>query len=432
MRPPALALTIVLAVSSCGRTAEAVATSSPSSPGPEAPKAVRAPRCSDPEVARLRKCLDLGRLDEARSLLPCLDRERERLGREELLLRARFEALSGNAIEAIRKVEAARKDGPADPDVYATASEIYAAAGKLEAGWDEERAGERACGEAPELLRARGVLWISRSGGAKRGLELLETARRGDPDLPFTDRALSQAHLLVGKEDAAARKASGALEHARLAASLDPEDVDARRFLSEALLLSGDYEGAVAEIAALVDKGQPLVSELALLHKKAGIASLLVRERERAIGHFVAARKLGLTDDELSTGARVLGEEASARVARGVEAYEKDDFETARSEFSAALEIEPDRIEAKNHLAVVQFHRGNFAEAASLWRSVLETAEKEHLDLPEPVHVNLAKATALSGDVEAARRVLENYLAKEPEGRWAAETRAALDALPPK
>jgi tetratricopeptide (TPR) repeat protein len=421
-------LSIALSLAACGRPAEVAATSTPAAP----PKAVRAPRCPDPEVVRLRKALDLGRLDEARSLLPALDRERERLGREELLLRARFEALSGNAIEAIRKVEAARKDGPSDPDVFATASEIYAAAGKLEAGWEEERAGERACGETPELSRSRGILWISRSGGARKGLDVLQAARRADPDLPFLDRALSQAHLLVGKEDAAARKGPGALEHARFAASLDPDDVDARRFLSEALLMNGDFEEAVSEIAALVERGQPLGAELALLHKKAGIASLLERERERAIGHFAAARKLGLTDDELSTGARVLEEEAAARVARGVEDYQRGDLEAARSAFEGALELEPDRIEAKNHLAVVEFKRGEFGAAAALWRSVLETSKKESLELPEPVHVNLAKASALAGDLHAAREVLEAYLAREPEGRWAAETRAALDALPPK
>ena len=429
------ALAIVLAIPLCGCSRDAGTAAAAPAAATEVAKvetrrAARPPRSTDPDVVRLRAVLDMGRVDEARELLPRLDEKR--IGTEDLLLRARLDALSGNAVDAIRKVETARKDAPSDPDVFATAAEIYAAAGKLDAGWQEERAGEQACGEAAELDRARACLWLSRSGGARKGLELLEGARTKDPGLPFTDRALSQAHLLVGKEDAAARKGPSALEHARLAASLDPDDVDARRFLSEALLLNGDFEGGVREIAARVEKGQPLGAELALLHKQAGIAALLARDRERAIGHFVEARRLGLDDEALSTGAHVLAEEAGARVEKGVEAYKAGDLDAARAQFTAALELDPDRIAAKNHLAVVEYKRGNLGAAIALWRAVLETAEKEGLELPEPVHVNLATALALSGDVEAARGLLEDYLAKHPDGRFTTETRAALDALPPK
>jgi tetratricopeptide (TPR) repeat protein len=226
--------------------------------------AVRTQRSTDPDVAGLRRSIERGRIDEARALQPVLAHLDPGEAR---VLAARFSAISGRIVDAIREIEAVRKERPADPDVYAAAAEIYAAAGKLDAGWDEVKAGDAACGSAPELLRARGVLWISRSGGARKGLGFLEDARRADPELPFVDRALSQAHLLVGKEDSAAHKGKDALVHARLAASLDPDDVDARRFLSEALVLNGDFEPAVAEIQTLDDRGEPLVSELALLHK---------------------------------------------------------------------------------------------------------------------------------------------------------------------
>jgi tetratricopeptide (TPR) repeat protein len=365
-------------------------------------------------------------------LLPSLDRLGPEFAAERALLQARFAALSGNNVEAIRAIEAVRKEHPRDASVYATAAEIYAAAGKSDAGWDEVRAGEAAAGAAPELTRARGVLWILRSGGARKGLEHLEAARREDPELPFTDRALSQAHLLVAKEDAGARKAKDALLHAKLAVELDPDDVDARRLLSEVLVLNGDFEGGVAEIRGLVARGEPLTSELALLEKKAGVAALLERDRSRAVQHFATARKLGLTDAELSTGARILDEEAAAKVAKGVEAYKAGDLAAAKAEFLGALKLDPDRIEAKNSLAVVLFKEADYAGASELWRAVLETARKESLVLPEPVHVNLAQALRLGGDPAGARAVLEGYLAREPEGRWKAETQAALAALPPR
>ncbi len=390
---------------------------------------VRVPRSTDPDIVALRRSIERGRVDAARALQPAL--ARVDVG-EARVLAARLAAVSGRIVEAIREIEAARKERPADPDVYATAAEIYAGAGKLDAGWDEVKAGDAACGAAPELLRARGVLWISRSGGARKGLGFLEEARRADPDLPFVDRALSQAHLLAGKEDCAARKAADALAHARFAASLDPDDVDARRFLSEALVLNNDFEPAVAEIQALVDRGEPLVAELALLHKKAGIAALLERDRERALRHFAAARKLGLTDAELATGARILGEEAAAKVALGVEAYKAGDLAQAKARSREALELEPDGIQAQNLLAVVLFKENDYTGAIALWRVVLETAQKEDLALPEPVHLNLARAQELGGDANAARATLEAYLEREPSGRWAEDTRAALALLSPK
>jgi len=402
------------------------------SPGPPAPAPARATRRMQRslEAAELRAALDRGGVEEARSRLGVLQRLGPGSAAEAKLLSARYSALAGSVIDAIRTIEAARREHPEDPDVYATAAEIYAVAGKLDAAWDEVRSGEAICGRAPELLRARGVVWISRSGGARKGLEFLEEARRADPDLPFVDRALSQAHLLVGKEEAAARGSARALLHARQAAALDPDDVEVRRFLAEALAANGDFEGGIGEVAALVERGEPLTAELALLHKKAGIASLLARDRATALRHFAAARRLGASDEELSTGARILAEESAAVARAGVEAYQSGDLDAAKDSFRRALELEPDSIEAQNHLAVVLFKESDYPGAVALWRSVLAIAAREDLELPEPVHVNLAKAQALDGDLAGARDTLETYLGREPEGRWSCETRAALSALP--
>jgi len=397
--------------------------------------ALRLPRSADPRVRGLREHIEFGRLEEARALsqeLGIIAEDGGVAGSEALLLRARLAALEGQNIAAFRLLEAARKERPSDPDVYATCAEIYASADKLEAAWDEIRAGDAACGPAPELLRARGIVWISRQGGAEKGLSFLEDAARADPDLPFLSRALGQAHLLLGKQGAAAGKASVALAHARRAAAFDPDDVDVARFLGEALASAGDFDGAIATTASLIARGLPLGAELALLHKKAGMAALLRRERESAIDHFALARKLGLSDAELATGAMILEEEADAQVKRGIAAYEQDDLATSEASFRRALEIDADRIEARNHLGVVLFRRGNHAAAAECWEIVCRTAEQEGIVLPEPVHVNLAKARELAGDLTGARAALELYLVHDPDGEWAARTRAALAALPAK
>lgn len=426
-----LGFAALLAVTSCSEEMDAQASvpESPSAPV----VALRTPRSGDRKVALLRGHIEFGRLEDARALAEEVGIVAENggaAGPEAPLLRARLAVLAGQNIAAMRIVETARKARPADPDVYATSAEIYAAAGKLEAAWEEIKAGDVACGAAPELTRARGIVWISRQGGAKKGLSFLEDAARADPDLPFLSRALGQAHLLLGKEGAAAGNAGVALAHARQAATYDPEDVDVARFLTEALALAGDFDGAIAETQRLVARGLPLGGELALLHKKAGMAALLARERERAIDHFALARKLGLTDMELGTGARILAEETRARVKRAVEAYQQDDLRASEASFRRALELDPDRIEAHNHLGVVLFKQGEYAGAAECWGIVCAKAEKEGIVLPEPVHVNLAKAQALAGDVPGARATLELYLVHHPDGEWGEETRAALAALP--
>lgn len=402
-----------------------------------APAVVRAPlasspppprvvRSQTPELVRLRRHLDFGELEAARALLPSASSA----GAEEPLLAARCAALSGEIMSALRSIEAARARNPLDPDVYATAAEIYAAAGKPESAWEEIGRGEQLCGDSPELARAKGIVWLLREGGAERGLDLLERARALDPALPFVERALGQAHLLAGKAALRTQDLDRALVHARRANELDPRDVDTQRFLADVLAAGLDYDGAIAILRSLLAQGEPREGELASLEKRAGIAALLAHERAAALEHFAAARAHGSSDEELSTGARLLLEEARARVAAGVEAYAQGDVDAAEERFRAALHCEPDLIEAQNHLAVVLFQKRAFGEAIALWQSVLSRARAEGLDLPEPVHLNLAKAQFQNGVTAAARATLLEYLGREPDGEWAEQTRAMLERMP--
>jgi tetratricopeptide (TPR) repeat protein len=391
--------------------------------------AVRTPRSADPDAAGLRRSIERGRVDEAHAreaVLARLDPGEARV------LAARLSAISGRIVDAIREIEAARKERPADPDVYATAAEIYAAAGKARRrmGRGESRrcrpadrrrsscaraasCGSRARGgraRASDSSRTRAAPMRSCRSSTARSRRRTSSSARRIP--PRTSRRRARARTLRGVARSRRRRRA-----ALPVGGPRPE----RRLRARG---RGDQ--------TLVDRGEPLVSELALLHKKAGIAALLEHDRERALRHFVSARKLGLTDAELATGARLLGEEAAAKVGLGVEAYKAGDLATAKARSKEALELEPDGIQAQNLLAVVLFKESDYAGAIALWRVVLETAQKEDLALPEPVHLNLARAQELSGDAAAARTTLEAYLARDPSGPWVADTRAALALLPPK
>ncbi len=419
MRAHSLGLVLLALLAACGREEPVQATVHEV----QAPKPW--PRVHTPELDALRKALDLGPLADAERLIDCASAA----GAEQLLLRARLAAARGRGIEALRLVEQARSADPKDPSVYAAAAEIYASADGFESAVHEIVRGEQLCGPSAEFLRARGIVSLSRQGSAAKGLAELEEARKADPDLPFALRALGQAHLLVGKLAAKDEHAAAALEHALLSVSFDPGEIDAQRFVSECQAARGDFDAALSVLRRLVEQGQPLTSELALMEKRAGVACLLRQEKSGALAHFLEARARGLSDAELSTGARLLAETSGLHLDAGVEALQKGELERAEQEFRSALVYDADSLAAQNHLAVVLYRRERFAEAVALWEGVLATARAEALELPDPVHINLAAAQRAGGDPAAARATLEQYLSASPQGKWSEQTRAALERL---
>lgn len=432
MKPVALLPFLVLAAA-CSHQ-EAVSNASSSSTvaavsavaQPTGPVVAARVHAHTPRLDELRRALAFGDAERVSALLDASTDA----GVEAPLLRARALALDPKGtLEALRLVQTVRDAAPKNPEVFATAAEIYASRGSFESGWEEVERGLAACGEAAELSRARGVLWISREKGAKKGLEHLERARAIDPDLPFMERALGQAHLLVGKMEAQAGAKAKAVEHARASLSFDPTDLDARRFLADAYADTLDFEAAIAVLEGLVQEGRPLSAELASMHKKAGMGALLEHDRARALDHFVAARDLGLAGVELGSGAALLDSEARLSTDKGLAALDRHDLAEAEAEFRAALRFDPAMIAPRNHLAVALYGRGQFGEAASLWRGVLAAARAEGIELPDPVHLNLAQALKSAGDLGAARGVLDEYLALEPSGAWRERTLAMRNSL---
>lgn len=430
----ALALAFVALLPACGdsgasareRGAQVSTSASNTAPAPSAPAKpvppARRARSSDPDVVALRAALDFGRLDEVRAQLAAAERAPD----ETAELRARASALEGRTLDALRQLEEARRAAPKDAALFAAIAEVYGTADKFETAWSELKRGDETCGPSAELLRARGVLWILKEGGAKKGLELLEKALAADPELAFAARPLGQAHLLCAKLAAKENDEPLARRHVERSLAFDPHDVDARRLRADLCAAEGDFTNALATLEELVKQGEPLAQELATMHKRGGIAALILHDRPLALTRFQRARALGLSDDELASGAEILADEARVRTERGAAAYSKGELDAAEADFRAALELDPSAIAAKNHLAVVAFRRESFTEAAALWRDVLAQAEREKLELPEPVHLNLAKALQRAGERENARSIARAYVDAHPDGRWCGATKAWL------
>ena len=418
----------LLVLAACGP--QSCATDGGSEPGATEPVAAPTPsRSDDPRVVQARKALDLGRADLARALVP---QAVAVAGSEGSLLEARLAALMGEHVAALAHLARARREAPGDPRVYATAAEIHAARGNLEEADTEIKRGVEAGGAtAPELARARGVHMICSPGQARHGLTLLLRARELDADLPYLDRPLGQAHMLVAKEQVGAGDLAAAQMSVRQSLAHDPEDLDTRRLEVEVLMGLGEWGEGIASMEALLLEGLPLEAELAGYCKNAAFWAVTHGQRELGVKHYLRALELGFPRAELGHGFGVLRTEADELAARGAESLDAGEESAARDLLERALVCDPESLLANNFLGNLHHGAGDFDEAVSCWNRVLDLARSEGLELPEAVHIKLAQAHGLGlGDFEKARETLEAYLVLEPTGRWVDQTRKLIADLP--
>ncbi len=424
-RPPAaLVLGLALTLAGCGSESGASAT-----------RAAEAYPL-DPRLAEVRDALDAGIPDAAITLLDQLGDE---AGVEALLLRARAVLFQGDAVGSLKRIADAKRvhaqtsaDGEAaqpDARILATEVEIYVALDRIAAAQDLLREAYKAVGRTPELERARGVLLIRTPGGGREGLTALETARELAPGLPFVGFPLAQAHHLVGREALGAQAADQALVHALLAREYDPLDPSFRELEAEARAGLGDFQTSLELYRDLVTEGRPLGDTLAIMHKNWGTQLLLEQRKDEAVAQYCAARDLGLELGEFASA--LLVDHARARIDQGLERVALEDWSGGAERFRAAIDLAPDSVEAWNHLGVCLFRQGEYYEAGEVWTEVLVLAARDGIPLPEPVHLNLARAWRLADETERAYATLADFLDGAPaaDAPWVAETRAMLARL---
>jgi len=421
----------------------------------------------------LRAALEAGDAARSEELLGALA---GRLGAEEPCLRARLAFLRDDR-GWMRRIEEARAAAPTDPRPYATAAELWAAAGELDAARNElERGVAAAGGLTPELERAKGVLALVQPGGTRVGLECLKRAVARDAALPFVARPFGQAYLLVAKGALADRDPKAALEALEASIAHDPTDLETRELFAQALYANERYAAAIEAYEALLADGRNVRAELATWHKNVGVLAQLADDRADARAHYLRARELGLGEAELATGAHFLRGEARrvllASATRRVAADTADadallaearsltpDFETVLAEcidtriadslqflaeaytgderahasglafIDEALVLDPSDRLARIVRAKLHFAGDDFGAAAGDFRWLLDDARATDIELPEPVHVFLARCIAAEGDTAAAQELLRGYLTREPQGKWVAQTDEYLREL---
>jgi tetratricopeptide (TPR) repeat protein len=427
-------------------------------------------RSQDPRVLSLRQALADGWDDVAAELYEDL-KDLPELGVESQLLGARLAAMVGDPIESSRLLERAKLQEPKDARVWATAAELAMEAGRGDTALEEWKKGRKLCGLTPEMLRAEGVLAIFQTGmrQGRRGVALLEKAVQLDPGLPFVNWPLSEAHRLLAQE-VAGTQPELAIEHCEKAVSLTADNLEAREFLGDLYMTAGRWGEGIKIFESLMAEGRPLDSKVALFSKQAGVVALKKGHRELAVDYFDRARELGLTDEELGTGALVLREQgkrhlkvarkaldakdlgaawadleladrywpqsievretcSEAFVRKGLVAFSEDRLEDALEEFETALGWDGESLMARYLQGNTYMELGRYGEAAKSWYLVVDKARLSGLKLPDPVHLSLARALALTEKEQEARQVLNEYLEFEPRGRFEAQTRKLLAVL---
>ena len=96
-----------------------------------------------------------------------------------------------------------------------------------------------------------------------------------------------------------------------------------------------------------------------------------------------------------------------------------------------ALFFDPESLAAHNYAGHAHHALGQFEDATREWNWVVDSARLQKIELPGPVHLDLAQVQALGlGQFRAARETLEAYLVFEPTGAWVERTQKLLDSLP--
>ena len=117
---------------------------------------------------------------------------------------------------------------------------------------------------------------------------------------------------------------------------------------------------------------------------------------------------------------------AEVRFNLGNVLFQLERYAEAAKSFRVAVEKEPDYVEAWNNLGNVQGELGLASEAQGSYQRALAVAP-DYAD----AHFNLAETLQTSGDLEGAKHHWREYLARDPQSRWADEVRARLDELEP-
>ncbi|MFT7621402.1 MAG: tetratricopeptide (TPR) repeat protein [Myxococcota bacterium] len=248
----------------------------------------------------------------------------------------------------------------------------------------------------------------------------------------------ADGHYFAGVARAELGEDSRAVQHLQAATRLGPADARPHFRLAGLALKNSNLPAAGTHAEAAVKRAPRMVPYLAL----AGRLARRLGDPRRAIGHLSLAARLEPKDAELRAGlgrarlaagaedagiddleaARTIAQSspgaatwlAPARTRRGVDRVERGDDAGAEADFSRALEVRPDQVEAAWNLALLLDRSQRAPEALRVVKAAMQTAPTD-----AELHLLAAWLLVRQGEVERAQRALERASgAREVGMRW--------------
>ena len=191
-----------------------------------------------------------------------------------------------------------------------------------------------------------------------------------------------------------------------------------------------DFVSSLEAYGKAAEAGIDVRREQADTHMRAGMAARMVKNHGAAVAHYLAARDLGLSNLEMSSGADYLKSQANLALTAAADAEIAGKLDLAEEHLEEALRMDPRSLEALDFLGSIRFRGADFAGAAVAWEVLLGYERESAESRESTTHLNLARALVLGERAVEARGALDAYLEAWPDGPLAAETREMILRLP--
>jgi tetratricopeptide (TPR) repeat protein len=159
------------------------------------------------------------------------------------------------------------------------------------------------------------------------------------------------------------------------------------------------------------------VSAAALCAALPASAGITVINGSFAEGCFKAAEQHNITLESLNTCDRAFTEQAlssedrlATYVNRGIVRMLRSDYARAHSDFTLAMQMDPNRSEPYLNMAILQFRQGKSSEAVPLFSKAIELGT----ELPEVAYYGRGLANEEVGNVKAAYADLQRAASLKP------------------
>jgi tetratricopeptide (TPR) repeat protein len=160
------------------------------------------------------------------------------------------------------------------------------------------------------------------------------------------------------------------------------------------------------------------------------MAARILKNHDLATGHYLAARGLGLSTEELSSGADYLISRSLIAITASGEAEIKGDLEVAEQHLEKALLLDPYSLNALDYLGNLRFRLKDYDGAVIAWEVLVDYEKAAGESQLSASHMNLARALVLAKRSQEAQAPLRDYLEAYPDGLHATDTREMVKHLP--